>query len=112
MPQVKSDVETINDGHLEGDLVAVIAAFAVEHGQAMQYLQAHGVPSAVLMTVLGVLIRRVYVYVRAGRTIAQTRLQTKMQQMALDAEEQAKVVAARQAQTPAAAPQLHNPFRH
>ena len=92
MAIVKSDVDILNDSNWEGSFVAILAAFIVENGQLMQYLQGHGISANVLMALMTVVIQRLWVYLRAGRQIAETRLQTKMAQMAEDAKAQARAV--------------------
>ena len=89
MAQVKSDVDVLNDSNWEGSVVAMLAAYAMEHGQHSQYLVVHGVPANVVMAGLTLLIQRVWVYFRAGRQIAETRLQTRMNQMLEDAKSKA-----------------------
>ena len=92
MPKVREDVDIMNDANLEGSLVAIIGAFIVEHGQLMQYLQGHGVPPAVLMSAMTVVIQRLWTYARAGRQIAEMKLQARIEKMAEDAKAQARQV--------------------
>ena len=90
MPQLKSDVDVLNDSNWEGSVVALLAAFIVENGQLMQYLQLHGISQTVLVSLVTIGIQRLWVYLRAGRQIAETRLQTRLHQMLEDAKTKAQ----------------------
>ena len=92
MPKVVTDVDQVNGANWEGSFVAMLAAFIVENGQLMQYLQGHGISQNVLMAIITIVIQRGWVYVRAGRQIAELKLQTRMAQMAEEAKAQARQV--------------------
>lgn|SRR5574342_593980 len=90
MPQVKSDVDVLNGSNWEGSVAALLAAFIVENGQLMQYLQGHGISQTVLVAIMTVAVQRLWVYFRAGRQIAEMRLQTRLNQMLEDAKSKAQ----------------------